>query len=96
MKTNLLKVLPKLTIEDREDIALAYRRYDPKHGLKTNFPHYLEAAKATDRIGMLDFDKVMAALREAAPLYPEVRRTIRKLERFERRGHFNQPYLEIF
>jgi len=95
VRMNMLPLMPKLTDEDRENIALAMRRYDPKHPLKTNFPHYLKAAAAFDTIALSKFDTVMAALREAAPLYPEVRRTIRKLELFERRN-FNQPYLGIF
>src|SRR5262249_26793637 len=71
VRMNMLPLMPKLTDEDRENIALAMRRYDPKHPLKTNFPHYLKAAAAFDTIALSKFDTVMAALREAAPYIPK-------------------------
>jgi len=78
---NLLPLLPKLTEEDFENIALAVRLYGPpNHPLKTNYPHYLKAAAALDRIALVNRKKVIAALREVAPTYPEVRDTICKLQ----------------
>ena len=73
---NLLPLLPKLTEEDRENIALAMRR----KGYLTDHPHYLKAAAALDRIALVNRKKVIAALREVAPTYPEVRDTICKLQ----------------
>jgi len=87
MAENLLKWLPKLTDEDCENIALAMRRYGPPdHPLKTNYPHYLKAAKAIDAIAFLNRKEVMAALRDAAPTYPEVLDTIRKLQSKRRKS----------
>jgi hypothetical protein len=58
------------------------RRYGPpNHALKINYPHYLKAAAAFDTTALSDREEVMAALREAAPKYPEVLDTIRKLQR---------------
>ncbi len=75
MVENLLAWLPKLTEKDRENIAKAVRR----KGRLTEYRHYLKAATALDKIGLLDRDEVIAALREAAPTYPEVLDTIGKL-----------------
>ena len=73
--------MPKLTDEDRENIALAMRLYGPPdHPLKINYPHYLKAAAAFGTIGLSNREEVMAALREAAPKYPEVLDTIPKLQ----------------
>ena len=81
MRKNLLALMPKLTDEDRENIALAMRSYGPpNHALKRNYEHYLKAAAAFDTIALSNREEVMAALREAAPKYPEVLDTIRKLE----------------
>jgi hypothetical protein len=79
MTENLM--LAKLTEMDRENIALAMRRYGPPdHPLKTNYPHYLKAAAALDKIILSKRKEVMAALRKAAPTYPEVLDTNRKLQ----------------
>jgi hypothetical protein len=79
---NLLPLMHKLTDEDHENIALAMRRYGPpNHALKRNYKHYLKAAAAFDIIAFSNCEEVMAALREAVPKYPEVRNTIRKLQR---------------
>ena len=78
--------MSKLTEDDFENIALAMRRYGPPdHPLKTNYPHYLKAAAAFDQIAFLDRKEVIAALRKAAPTYPEVLNTIPKLQSKRRR-----------
>ena len=81
MAENLLTVLSKLTEKDFENIALAIRRCGPPNNLLTDYPHYLKAAKEHDKIGLLNREEVIAILRKAASTYPEVRHTIRKLQK---------------
>jgi hypothetical protein len=71
---NLLLLLRKLTEKDRQNIAKAVRR----KGLLTDLPHFGHVT--SDRIAFLNREEVIAALREAAPTYPEVLDTIRKLQ----------------
>ena len=71
---NLLLSLPKLTEKDRQNIAKAVRR----KGRLTDLPHFGHVT--SDRIALLNREEVITALREAAPTYPEVLDTIRKLQ----------------
>jgi hypothetical protein len=78
---NLLELLPCLTKQDCENIALVMRCYGPPdHPLQTNYPDYLKAAAAIPIIGLSSREEVLAALRKAAPFYQPANDTIRKLE----------------
>jgi len=74
-KVNLLPLMPKLTETDLQNIALAMRR----KGYLTDYLHFGHAAKSM-AIPFLDLEEVIAALHEAAPTYPAVLDTLRKLE----------------
>jgi hypothetical protein len=81
MAESLLVWLPKLTEKDRENIALAIRCCGrPDHPLKTDFPDYLKAAPAIDRIALSKHKEVLAALCKAAHFYLPALDTIRKLQ----------------
>jgi hypothetical protein len=84
---NLMGLMPDLCKQDLENIAKAMRR----KGRLTEYLHYLKAATAIDEIGLMNRDKVIGALREAAPTYPEVRRTICKLQSKCRKGRRTVP-----
>jgi len=74
---NLLPLLRKLTEKDLQNIAKAMRR----KGYLTDLLHFGHAAEALKQIALLNRKKVIAALHEAAPTYPEVLDTIPKLQR---------------
>ena len=78
---NLLPLLPKLTEDDRENIALAMRCCGrPDHPLKTHFPDYLKAAAEIKIIAISKREEVLAALCKAAHFYLPALDTIRKLQ----------------
>jgi hypothetical protein len=84
---NLMLLLPKLTEKDRQNIAKAMRR----KGYLADYLHYGHAAKAFDKLAILNRKKVIAALYEAASTYPEVLDTIPKLQRKCRRKERPTP-----
>ena len=73
---DLLLSQPKLTEKDYQNIAKAVRR----KGYLTGHLHFGHAAKALGEIALLNRKDVIAALRDAAPTYPEVLYTICKLQ----------------
>lgn len=84
MGKNLLLLARRLNDEDWKAIAFAMRC----KGHLTEYLHFQEAAieGRPQLMYCYDVNVVLAALREAAPLYPAAHDTIRKLERKRRKG----------
>ena len=81
MAKNLLLCARRLNDEDWKAIAFALRR----KGYLTQYLNWEIAATACKELLLKDRDVVIAALREAAPLYLAAHGTIRKLQRKRRR-----------